>query len=72
MIQYIYFMIWDFKDQYQFKSKLLGAYNKSKTCSFVYQNLVYKNYYIYPTILQLIDSYLSLKYSVFIRTISIY
>lgn len=70
MIQYIYFMIWGFKDQYQFKSKLLGVYNKSKTCYY----LVYQNDYIYPTIYNnyLIDSYVSLKFSVFIRTISIY
>lgn len=62
-------MIWGFKDQYQFKSKLLGVYNKSKTWYY----LVYQNDYIYPNNLQqLIDSYLSLKYSVFIRTISIY
>lgn len=69
MFQYIYFMIWGFKDQYQFKSKLPGVYNKIKTCYY----LVYQNDYIYPTILQqLIESYLSLKYSVFVRTISIY
>lgn len=63
-------MILGFKDQYQFKSKLLGVYNyKSKTCYY----LVHQNDYIYPTILQqLIDSYLSLKYSVVIRTISNY
>lgn len=63
-------MILGFKDQYQFKSKLLGVYNyKSKTWYY----LVYQNDYIYPTILQqLIDSYLSLKYSVVIRTISNY
>lgn len=68
MIQYIYFMIWGFKDQYQFKSKFLDVYNKSKTCYY----LVYQTDYIYPTISQqLIGSYLSLKYSVFIRAISI-
>lgn len=62
-------MILGFKDQYQFKSKLLVVYNKIKTCYY----LVHQNYYIYPSILQqLIDSYLSLKYSVFITTIAIY
>lgn len=45
MVQYLLYDL-GFNDQYQFKSKLLGVYNKSKT--FYY--LVFQNDYIYSTL----------------------